>query len=399
MIESLEARIAPAGIVNVAFSKNILSITGDDLDNAFNITQDAAAGTIRIESAPVGADTNIALKGGTTALFQEIAIPDFSKLVIKINTKGGDDSILVGDDSMDALTAKALSVSTGTGGDSVGIANVRISGKGATVVKLNQGSEIENDLLTLNHSEFSGSVALFAGDGDNEFYMGTNNNIMGGMGIHTTNGNDSVNLIDSTIGSILWLTGKGNDLMLLRNVTVTNAIVLDGNKGNDNIIVDMVNAGKAVTIKLGSDTALEMNTATITDLFTNKKVSILGGNGVDDVDLTDIRALFLSIALSGGNDEVTSEDITAPTLNWNMGAGDDNFSATNIMSANVTWNVGGGLDVVAGVNLNVSTKFLLKSDRGEDDTLMLDPMTSMLPPKFQTRLDQLDFTAGVGFSF
>ena len=130
-IEALETRIAPAGVVNVAFAGGSFTLTGDALDNVLTIT---ATGPNVLTFSP----------GGGTTFTSGLPLSVFDPAT----------GIFHGD-----ITGK-FTANLGAGNDTLFLANVTIPGK------LDVNDLIGNNNLTLNNTRIGGDLNFTTGPGN-----------------------------------------------------------------------------------------------------------------------------------------------------------------------------------------------------------------------------------------
>ncbi len=427
--ENLEARLTPAGDVNVVLSGNNLTITGDDLDNTIKITQVNATNTIHVE----GVGTNVLLNGAGAAAFQDVTIADFSKLQIKIVSNSGADDVQVGQFVGDQVTAAKLTIDTGAGVDSVHVLNTKVDGNSSFT--LGKNSEVEHDVLDAEECVFNGDVKVRSGDGDDDVFFQSNTSVDGKLDIDTFKGNDFVVVQNGTYRPVSIKLGEGNDKATVQNLTVSQGkLTISAGKGSDNdIIVSNVVANQEVAISLGqSDSAADTNKFTSTGLTTGK-LSVKGGKGADTVNLTTLGSpivgiklgdaldqlmlngltagLFgagvaskLTIDLAGGSDALQAANVTLETVDVKLGSGNnlmtattinaatkikvtsgkdgDNVTANNITTPDLSVDLGAADDLltVSILNVGVAGKLAVKGGAGIGDTLDFNTVGSTLPP-------------------
>ncbi|WP_078814814.1 hypothetical protein [Prosthecobacter debontii] len=176
VIESLEPRLAPAGLVSLSLSASgALTISGDAHHNDFQITQSGDQWTIsRIHDVP-GDNTEFRLNGGP-----QLESITFDKPVsVKATLGDGNDEMLL--NGVDIL--KTLSVNTGNG----------------------------DDKLDLTSSTIFSTVTVATGDGDDDvLFDGVD--ILKTLSVNTGNGDDKLDLTSTQIFSTVKVTmGNGDD--------------------------------------------------------------------------------------------------------------------------------------------------------------------------------------------
>jgi hypothetical protein len=134
MIELLETRIAPAGLVNVAFRNGDLFLTGDAGDHTFTVSGTTGGGVI------VTPADGLLLKLGTAAPTADAVTIEGMVRDLTVNLRNGDDKVTFSD----LHTVRNVSVSLGSSG---------------------------SNALTIQNSDFLGSVKVAGAGIENSFAM------------------------------------------------------------------------------------------------------------------------------------------------------------------------------------------------------------------------------------
>ena len=329
VIESLEARLAPAGLVALNLSAaGALSITGDNLDNDFTITETGDLWTI---SSLPGGTTQFSLNGGA----QQSAITFDAPLSVKAVLGGGNDEMVLDG----VLIPKTLNVNTGDGNDILDLTSTSI---GSTVsVTMGNG----NDLFTAGGDlYFARGMSVNLGKGANSFDINADTLL--------SDGNISATAAGTAFEGQAFLvkTGVGevNGSLTLRTTTASFTDFEIGEFGDDSLVVTkgmtlQSAAGEdIVTLRgdlfVGGLFAMRMgngdNTVFTTDLdeLATGGLTYVGGTGVDDF-LLEARDVVIdgNFAFTGGSgtnslDLFNSEYLgITKSLTYKGGTGQDSF--------------------------------------------------------------------------
>lgn len=282
VIESLEPRLAPAGLVNLALSASgALTITGDADHNDFQITESGDQWTItRIYDDP-GNNTEFRLNGGP-----QLESITFDKPVsVKATLGDGNDEMLL--DGVEIL--KTLNVNTGNGDDTLDLTSTTIF----STVKVTMGDGDD----------------YFTAGGDLYFGKGFSANL--GKGPNTLDVNADTLLSDGNISVVSG--GAVNEIQTFRFQTgigeVNGSLTLKSTRGPTDfeigdLLADSLVVSKAMTLQ---STAGEDYVTVKGDLFVGGLLSIKLGHGDNTVTLVDV-------------DQLTSKGLT-----YTGGTGIDDF--------------------------------------------------------------------------
>ena len=151
LIEPLEARVAPAGLITATFVGGVLTLTGDGAANDIDVT---GAGQDFISIAGNGG-TTIALNGAAAA-----ATVSFTGTIKTLNGNLG-----VGNDrvNLNVLTVGSVSLEGGDGNDSLIFTNTVATGP----VKFVGGNNDDTFSGTATLFKVGGPLTLDMGDGTN----------------------------------------------------------------------------------------------------------------------------------------------------------------------------------------------------------------------------------------
>lgn len=325
-IESLETRIAPAGLVLAVYNAETreLTLTGDDLDNKVSIFQTSATNW-RVEGRETfGTDpvleTAINVLGET-----QLDVGVIAKLAVV--TAGGDDRV----ELTNLYDLKSLSADMGAGADTFKTEGFRVKGNatfntgaGADVVEFDGNiGRVTGDLnitdsgdglaftFSAEQARVDGHVTYIGSAGVDLLTMKTDTKLKIGKGIDFTanGGNDRLTFgTEGTVAigrdaegrSVVYHGGAGNDRILINSsiVRLAGSVEMDGGPGNDTLDVDgmRVFIGKARTgtsVRLNGEDGndkidLQGSTLTVAGL-----IEMDGGAGDDLIDLSSVHHLYL----------------------------------------------------------------------------------------------------------
>jgi len=349
-LESLEPRLAPAGVITLSTAGGVLTATGDIADNQMEISS-SGPGTWEIQDH-TGGGTLFSLNGAPAAA----QVTLFATQSIKATLNGGNDvikfeniqvngSVTVlgndGDDSVlfnNILVNGLTTVDTGNGIDTItsgGVFNNLVTfktGKGFDTVSLGDsflGRGLTADLGTETNSfsimaanfQSYGSISVVAAGSavdDQTFSVETTNGfVSGGLSFKTSAGNTNLTLGGQNAADSLSVTG---------NVTVQTAAGVDTFTLQQDLLV-----GGALSIAAGDG----MNTVESADLADYRfgSFSYTGGKGADTVELR------------GGH------GVIGGAVNYNGGAGTSRLT----ISTTTSLRIGGALNYTGGVDNDTLT--------------------------------------------
>ena len=331
VLETLESRLAPAGLVTLNLTAaGALTVTGDVDHNDFVITESGDQWTISTLTDGATA-TRFSLNGGAEATTLTFDAP----LSVKAVLGAGDDEMILDG----VLLPGALNVNTGDGDDILDLTSTTLGGT-VTVLMGNGG-----DYFTAGGDLFFGKgLSVNLGNGANTFEVNAT--------ALTSNGNISA-LSGGTAfekQEFLFKTGVGqvNGALTLRtttnsftdfeigdsvtdSLTVTKAMTVQSLAGSDNVTLrGDLNVGGLLALRVGNGT----NTVITTNLdeLASRGFTYTGGTGTDDF-LLEAREVIIegNFAFSAGAgtnklDIFTSEYFGASgALTYTGGIGQDDL--------------------------------------------------------------------------
>lgn len=336
VLETLESRLAPAGLVTLNLTAaGALTITGDADHNDFVITESGDQWTITA-LAGGATDTQFRLNGGASSTSLTFDAP----LSVKAILGAGNDEMILDGISLPGV----LNVNTGDGDDILDLTSTALGGT-ATVVMGNGG-----DYFTAGGDLFFGKgLSVNLGNGSNTFEVNAVT--------LTSNGNISA-LAGGTVSEgqeFLFKTGVGqvNGALTLR--TTTNSFT-DFEIGDS--LTDSLTVTKAMTLQaLGGEDIVTLRG----DLNVGGLLALRMGNGANTVITTNL-------------DELSSRGFT-----YTGGTGDDDFlleAREVIIEGNFAFSAGSGtnkLDVFTSEYFGASGALTYTGGIGQDDLILDGP--------------------------
>ena len=321
VLESLEPRLAPAGIVNITVSGGVLTLTGEASANNIEVV-DTGFGAWTIS----GAGTQFTLNG-TGAPFTSTTIAVQNS--IKASLGGNNDTLQLNGLEMRG-TVSIL------GGDG-------------------------NDTLTLFQSTTVGAV-IFDGGGANDD-LNIIEGFHGGITFKGGTGVDTVTLVDSTFTKALNLNfGSGSSTFNLSGDTTLHAglAILATGIAGDNHTYEVFNADLiiegAVSIKATGAGAMSLRLGNlVTDsIRVAGGFTVTGGTGADSLIFS--REVTIGGAFSfnagAGTNGISSFDVSLLTLGSFSYTGTTGIDALSLISSGGQIAIAKGFTVKAGEGFN-----------------------------------------------
>ena len=341
VLESLEPRLAPAGIVNITVSGDVLTLTGDASANNIEVV-DTGYGAWTIS----GVGTQFTLNG-TGAPFSSTTIAVQNS--IKANLGGDNDnlqlnglemrgtvSILGGDgnDMLSLFQCSTLGAVTFDGGNANDDLSITEGFHGGITFK----GGIGVDTVTLVDSTFTKALNLNFGSGSSAFSLSGDTMLHGGLAILATgiagdNHNYDVSNTELMIEGAVSIKATGAGAMSLRL----------GNFVTDSI---RVVGGMAVTGGTGADSVIFSREVTIGGAFAFNAGA--GGNGISSFDVSLLTLGSFSYTGTTGTDSlslISSAGQIAIAKGLTVKAG-DGFNSLNVLAPSVT--IGGAVNLAGG---------------------------------------------------
>jgi cyclophilin family peptidyl-prolyl cis-trans isomerase len=238
--ERLETRCLLAGNVTVSLSDAAVIVTGDSLANDLELVAAPGTLTLRGRSGTTinGTQAPFAISSTSTALDRPLLVRlgagndvfsvgsdvRFSRPV-QVLGESGDDTLSFTGTAFDRL----LSVNTGIGSDTVVFS--RITAGGALDVEAEGTLQFAMADTTLNRS----------------------------LSVQTSSGADSLVVTGSTInGSVVLLTGRGDDNIAFQNSILRSSLYVDAGRGRDVVLLDgtQVTGPASLWMRQGDDSII-----------------------------------------------------------------------------------------------------------------------------------------------
>lgn len=382
-IEPLEARIAPAGVVNVTLTDGVLTITGDGADNRVEVSS-----VIGNQVLVAGLNGTL-LNGASASLLFEVPAKGLASITAELGA-GNDDFTL-----RDLLVKGDVTVTDGDGGISMQMRdlnarNFTLSGSDATdslssggmmlrgnfTLELGGGTNFASlsgvskilgalsysgtgsDWMNLTDVDVKRGVGFeFGGSQGRADFYGTAN-IQGGMRVAST-----ANLlltmntdVAKIAGDVIVGLGAGEnlvDLIASISLDVRGRLQVTGGSGDDELSFSgyRVNVTGGVTFDAGGG---ENTFGQASALFSTSTLKVNGGAGIDLVDLSDsvdttIKGLA-SFSLGDGENTFTAPDligtVSLGSFTYTGGEGRDRIASSK------AWLVRGASQIELGAGAN-----------------------------------------------
>ena len=293
--ERLESRLAPAGLVSVAVSGDVLTVTGDHDANAVGIRrgEDGFLSVVGLQQEPFvtairGPDGVV---GNGTTLRTPIR-------EIRVRMAGGDDVVELGtldERGSPATTLGRLVVDLGDGNDSMTAGVLEVGG----VITIRAGGG--NDEIFLRDVRSFSSILITAGDGDDIVALTSGSGALLDVCIDGGSGADELAVVNGIeVGRRLSVVGgAGTDEVFIGSlVSVHGAMRIAGGPGDDEIAVaDRVQV-LGVTTLVGGAHADRMVLAG--SVAMDAGLSVAAGPGDDLVVVTGSVSTSRNVAIGMG---------------------------------------------------------------------------------------------------
>lgn len=302
--ERLEPRLALAGVVGLAVTGDVLTITGDALANEVCIDQVAPdqfrVASIRDEVAPTGLHDAHGDVG-----YEPLVFSGIRDVVVRL--RGGDDRLFIGgtpDDLRSPVTVlRSLKVDAGPGADF--ITSYRLDVEGVATFLAGSGS----DRIMLEQTRAFGSLS-----------------VSGGLD------HDIVSLRDATgaAGDVTLVGGPGQDWLFAHDgIEVGRDLSLLGGPGDDQVYVDdsaAIHGDLRIEGGLGGDRILVVHAVQVSGATT-----ITAGGGADCVQVGAglVVGGLLTVAGGAGDDcvSIAGRVVTQAGMVVGLGTGSDQLRA------------------------------------------------------------------------
>ncbi|HYF36064.1 MAG TPA: hypothetical protein VD994_12290, partial [Prosthecobacter sp.] len=316
VVESLEPRLAPAGIITLTTAGGVLTITGDTGDNSIRITDVPATGMWAI-AEPVAGTTYVL--NGVTQANVPFDIP--AQGGIKANLGGGDDQL-------------EIIPSTGATGMVLSVLSI-VGGKGEDKIAL--GNNAAQSLQVL------GATTVDTGDGDDTVFVAGSAGFGGAANFKLGSGKDI--LFFPNVAQHAFLKGVKIDLGVGEKALFIASTEFEVSGGSFSV-VGAGAAGVAQNIAIAPTSGTIQGPASI---------AIAGGDVTLDVGDANKALRFgstLGVVTGGGLDLVTFDGTidAAGAVTVDMKAGNNSFTLANdseLYTAALSVKGAGGVDFVS----------------------------------------------------
>jgi hypothetical protein len=375
VLESLESRLAPAGIVLLSMTSGVLTVNGDALSNDLQITESGNNWTIAPQT---GGTTQFSMNGGPLLPSITFAAP----LSLKANLGAGHDNLLISQ----AIIPGTLTVDGGEGHDTLDLTGTTISN--TATVRLGNG----HDYFTAGGNLFFGKgLSVDLGTGQNTFDVNANSllsngaisAIAGGSAIEkqtyilaaalgdvkgaitlrtsTTSPTDFEigGLGDDSLratGALSLLSSSGDDkITLTGSIETLSTFAMSLGHGTNSVLSDSAALIKANALSYVGGTGLDSVTLAGQSLQVITNLGFNGGAGTNLLDLNTAASIRIGGALSfigtTGNDTLIVDGpraIIGGLMSMNASTGNNALSinATNGSIGSVSYAASTGNDVV-----------------------------------------------------
>lgn len=321
VLEALEPRLAPAGIVSLSTAGGVLSVTGDSAgsDNAVRILE-ISPGLWRI-SDPLASGTTFSLNGAAAAA------------------------------TVDISAATGIKTQLGTGNDTLQLFGLNVAGH------LTIADKSGNDDININGCTINGSVKIDSGSGDDQIRLIgslTNNP----LSIKAGTGNDLVSFDKDTFRDVNVDLGTGTNifdadttsLTIFGNLNVTTAGGADEDNGFTLAATSCLISGSVkFTVKAG-DSTIKIGNVSGDTLFIGGNLTLQTGSGEDLFTLNETITIGGLLTIKAGNGDNTLLGQTAAPhiiggFSYTGGTGIDTLDFTEQslqIGTNVSLNMGNG---------------------------------------------------------
>lgn len=399
VLETLESRLAPAGVVSLALSASgALTITGNELSNDFQITESGSDWTI---TSQAGGDTLFRLNGGAELSSITFGAP----LSVSANLGAGNDKALfsatlvpgnflvdagTGDDTVDLTSAsiggtttirmgvghdyftaggdlffaKAVSVDLGTGENTFDVNATSLLANGA-ISAVGSGSAIEKQtfILAAELGDIKGAVTLRTSSASSTDFeigalSGDSMRVGGALTLSAGAGDDLVTLRGDieTPSTFAIKLGNGSNSVLSSNAGLikVNALTYVGGSHQDSVTFDndSLLVAKSLSFAGGAGTnLLDLNTATSLGIGTT--LSYSGGAGNDTLLVDGPSVVIggaLGMAAGSGNNALglNATVATVGSLSFSASAGNDVVDVGEFEGASSLVTVRGNVKISTG---------------------------------------------------
>ncbi len=413
-LESLEPRLAPAGLLTLTTAGGVLTISGDPTANG-----------IQIMDVPGSGEWQINDYGGLTTSFtfngMPLAAGDFipAQTAIKVTLGDGDDAIqlLPSGSPSSMLLPGGVTINAGKGNDDVylGTSSVQSLVVGAVTVDLGEGDDTFDSTLS---GTYAGAVKILGGLGDDTVLIegvSADQVFLKGLSVDVGKGDNNVSLNAfrlSVAGALSVIDAADSGItpiisLLSDTLTVDGAVTISVASGTSSILIgdettdiQQVGAGMKITGGTGNDSVsfegiqtfaggvtvdlkggINSTTFAADSSFASASLSILGGADTDTV-LVDNNTVIVvnagfSLNLGNGANTWTTDpgaQLTAGAVSYLGGTGNDtlNYVGTSLrvlgaLAVNTGADGVGNVDISPTGSAYVGGLLTITGGKGNDD--------------------------------
>lgn len=303
-IERLENRMMLTGNVAAHVVAGSLVIRGDPSDNQIAVVAGANPGEFVITGL-----------NNTTINKDVVPVTLHATKGVRIDMRGGANTVNFGDAATPTSIAGGLSIRGGLNGNSVA-----------------------NQTFTVQNVQVGGSLAVFAGSGD-----------------------DSITMDGSTARSVGVFTGSGVDTITITNVSATGRMSVFSGAGADTVSISGPGGGVAAARSLFVFGGADTDTLTVQNVNVTGDMFVNTGAGAEDRPTLDSvtvgRNLFLKTGNGGDPVVVNSINVTG-NAQFLLGAGNDTITltGTNTIGGMFAFFGGAGNDALVNAAVNTFAK-------------------------------------------
>jgi hypothetical protein len=328
----------------------------------------SAADTVRV-TGNVSITTNT---GSDTVLIEDLIAAPTPRAGFTINTSHGNNQIVV----LESNIARNINITTGNNNDQVGLVNVKNAANIA--IRTGHGAKDQIGIAGVEAASIlldGGNFGRGATPGTAEIGV-TGTTLTGNLTIQTGNGSDRVGVgnnaqLIAEVQGILDAALPDGAAFSLEDaagpVEVTGNVSISTNFGNDEVLVEDLNAPLNGPARVTINTGNGNNQVGVVNSSIQRPVSVITGMGRDGVWIRELTGTTgLSINTGGGDDEIGIVDTVIPgniminTGTSSPGAGDSGdrvglirVTAGNMMIVNDSGNAGFGLAEVNAGNVTL----------------------------------------------
>jgi hypothetical protein len=297
-----ELQIEQVGLVDAG---HILILTGSGsdsvlLENVFSereviIDTGSGADSVDMQNFDIGDDLIVHTGSGMDRV--EVEAGDIGDDLV-IHTGDHDDTVAVGAFSADDV----ITVLLGSGNDELTLVDFDAADVLVDTGSGNDGSPTAGSPITVAEAHIFGDLTILTGDG-NDLVAVSDVTAEDDLVLNLGSGNDEASLVDLVLGDDLTaVLGSGMDDLLLNNVDVDDRAFIDAGSGDDTVTIEASSAAEArILMGSGNNDRLTINASSVTGL-----AFLRGGPGNNDT-------LEIVVSTFGDLDEDEFENVLIVT--------------------------------------------------------------------------------------